>query len=176
MESLEKPPLQHIFSSNLVRIRSFLSLCDAVLPEFGNDRRPDMSVDCLLYFVKHMLTNEEMVFLSSQLHCTSLCAVFGAKFTWQRPVIKMRWPDLGFWGKKILEVSVRLIELLGFDFPDVLILFSRFCGWVFLLGFFFFQAVLLLVWGACLYLELDPKDSKAINICSCWASLAAFYE
>lgn len=32
------------------------------------------------------------------------------------------------------EVSGRLIELLDFDFQDVLILFSRFCGWVIFLG------------------------------------------
>lgn len=65
-----------------------------------------MSVDCLSYLVKHMLANEEpsWVFLLSLLHCTSLWAVLGPKFTLQRPIIKMRWPDLGF-RKKIIVIS-----------------------------------------------------------------------
>lgn len=109
---LEEAPLQHIFSSNLLRVRSFFSLCDAVSPEFGKDKRPNMSVYCLLYFVKHVLTNKEPV----GLFAISLCCV-GPKFTLQRPVIKMRWPDLGFWGKDFLEVSGRCVELMVFDFP-----------------------------------------------------------
>lgn len=60
-----------------------------------------MSVSCLLYLVKHTLTNEEPVFfLPSQLYCPSLWAVLGPKFMLQSPIIKMRWPDSGFRGKK----------------------------------------------------------------------------
>lgn len=62
MKNLWKPPLQQIFSTNIFRIRLFFRLCDAVSPKFGKDRRCDMSVDCLSYLIKHMLTNEEAKF------------------------------------------------------------------------------------------------------------------
>lgn len=140
MESLWKPPSQHIFSINPLRMRSFFSLCDAVSPEFGKDRRSDMSVDCRSNLVKHMLTNEEPVgvfALPVTLHISVCCVrtkVYIANACRKNEMARFR-----LLGKKFdfLDVSGRLIELLGFDFPDVLILFSRFCGLVFLLGFFF---------------------------------------
>lgn len=134
---LGETTLQHIFSSNLLRIRSFFSLCDAVLPEFGKDRRPDVSVDCLLCLVKHLLINEEMEFLCPPSHTAHLCVPCLGQDYIAKACHKNEMARFGFWEKNFLEDSESLIELLDFDFPDALILLSRFCGCVFLLGFFF---------------------------------------
>lgn len=101
MESLEKPPLQHILASNLLRIRSFFSLCDALSPEFGKDRRPDiLSVDCLLYLVKHMLTNEEIFFSLPVTLPISVCCVW-AKIYIAKACHKNEMAKFMFLGKKI---------------------------------------------------------------------------
>lgn len=78
-----------------------------------------MSVDCWSNLVKHMLTNEEPVgvfALPVTLHISACCVrakVYIANACHKNEVARFR-----FLGKKIdfLEVSGRLIELLGFDF------------------------------------------------------------
>lgn len=102
IKKLWKPSLQWV---NIVRIRLFFSLCNAVSPDFRRDRGSQVSADFQLYLLKHWQTNEDLILSChpSYILYPFVWDVLGLNIALGNPIVKIKCLDSGF--RKKMEVS-----------------------------------------------------------------------